>query len=272
VIDTNGDGRITKPWNEPVVGASTGLEDSASGRVGAFDPKLDTRVNVASYGIIVNPVDQSLWGATDEVVVPGQIFRLERGSNPPVTCKAERYMLPRELGYRPRGIDVDRNGVIWTALAGSAQLASFDRRKCKTFGGPGIIDGRQCDEGWTFYKQPGPSLGNTDTGSEFNYYNWVDQFNTLGLGNNIPIATGSASDSLLVFRPDAKEWVVMRVPYPMGFHSRGLDGRIDDPNLGWKGRGVYATYGADSAWHVEGGPKEKGNLVKFQIRPDPLAR
>jgi hypothetical protein len=272
VIDTNGDGRITKPWNEPVAGATTGLEDTATGKVGTFDAKLDTRINVGSYGIIVNPVDQSLWGATDEVVVPGQIFRLERGSNPPLTCKTERYMLPRELGYRPRGIDVDRNGVIWTALAGSAHLASFDRRKCKTFGGPSILDGRQCDEGWTFYKQPGPSLGNTDIGSEFNYYNWVDQFNTLGLGDNVPIANGSGSDSLLVFRPQTKEWVVMRVPYPMGFHSRGVDGRIDDPKGGWKGRGVYATYGADSAWHTEGGPHEKGNLVKFQIRPDPLAR
>jgi hypothetical protein len=88
----------------------------------------------------------------------------------------------------------------------------------------------------------------------------------------VPIANGSGSDSLLVFRPDAKQWVTMRVPYPMGFHSRGVDGRIDNPNGGWKGRGVYATYGADAAWHVEGGPVEKGNLVKFQIRPDPLAK
>ena len=44
-----------------------------------------------------------------------------------------------------------------------------------------------------------------------------------------------------------------------------------DPNGGWKGRGVYATYGADAAWHVEGGPVEPGNLVRFQIRPHPLA-
>ena len=28
---------------------------------------------------------------------------------------------------------------------------------------------------------------------------------------------------------------------------------------------------SDAAWHVEGGPVEPGNLVKFQIRPDPLA-
>ena len=39
---------------------------------------------------------------------------------------------------------------------------------------------------------------------------------------------------------------MLRVPYPMGFHSRGMDGRIDDPNAGWKGRGIYATYGADA--------------------------
>jgi hypothetical protein len=25
-------------------------------------------------------------------------------------------------------------------------------------------------------------------------------------------------------------------------------------------------------WHIEGGPKEKNALVKFQVRPDPLAR
>lgn len=50
----------------------------------------------------------------------------------------------------------------------------------------------------------------------------------------------------LVLKPDTKEWLVLRVPYPQGFHSRGMDGRIDDPNAGWKGRGVYATYGADA--------------------------
>ena len=39
-----------------------------------------------------------------------------------------------------------------------------------------------------------------------------------------------------------------------------------DPNS------LSATYGADAAWHIEGGPVEPGNLVRFQIRPDPLAR
>jgi hypothetical protein len=106
--------------------------------------------------------------------------------------------------------------------------------------------------------------------ADFAYYNWVDQFDTLGLGPNVPIMNGSGSDSLLALVDG--QFVVMRVPYPLGFYSRGLDGRIDDPNGGWKGRGVWADYGTNLPWHLEGGPGSKSALVKFQLRPDPLAR
>ncbi len=36
---------------------------------------------------------------------------------------------------------------------------------------------------------------------------------------------------------------MIRVPYPMGFYTRSLDGRIDDPNGGWKGRGIVVGCG-----------------------------
>ena len=75
----------------------------------------------------------------------------------------------------------------------------------------------------------------TPGSADFHYYSWVDQHNTLGLGENIPIADGSTSDSLLALDPETGEWVILRVPYPMAFYSRGLDGRIDDPDAGWKG-------------------------------------
>ncbi len=260
VLDTNGDGVITQPWNEQPSGG-TGEP--------AFDPSLDTRVVVGAYGVIVSPIDDAVWVASDRY--PGELLRLDRGDLPPETCISELYTVPVDKGYRTRGLDVDRNGVLWTALAGSSHFASFDRTKCSTFGGSASRDGRQCDEGWTFYPMPGPAYAGTNIGADFHYYNWVDQFNTLGLGENVPIANGSNSDSLLALMPDTGDWVVLRVPYPQGFHSRGLDGRIDDPDGGWKGRGIYATYGADAAWHVEGGPVEPGNLVKFQIRPHPLA-
>ena len=58
----------------------------------------------------------------------------------------------------------------------------------------------------------------------------------------------------------------------MGFYHRSLDGRIDDPNAGWKGRGLWANYGSYTPWHSEGGKGTSGKAVKFQLRPDPLAK
>jgi hypothetical protein len=82
----------------------------------------------------------------------------------------------------------------------------------------------------------------------------------------------AGSDSLLALDPQTEEWVVTRVPYPMGFYSRGLDGRIDDRDAGWKGRGVRANYGTNFNWHTEGGKGTTSKMVKFQVRPNPLAR
>jgi hypothetical protein len=106
--------------------------------------------------------------------------------------------------------------------------------------------------------------------TDFHYYNWVDQYNTLGLGEDVPIANGTGSDSLVALLPQSREFVVMRVPYPLGFYTRGLDGRIDDAKAGWKGRGVWASYDSFN-WHNEGGKGTKGAVVRFQIRPSPLA-
>ena len=40
----------------------------------------------------------------------------------------------------------------------------------------------------------------------------------------------------------------MRVPYPIGFSAKWLDGRIDDPNAGWKGRGLWSASGDRTPW------------------------
>ena len=267
VIDTNGDGKISKPWNEP--------------RAEENDPALDTRIAGFGYGIIASPTDDSVW-ITRTGPFPGRLVRLDRGDNPPETCIAEVYeppsienpnVDPMKTGSAPRGIDVDRNGVIWAALSGSSHMASFDRTKCAVTNGPEAT-GQHCPEGWTLYPVPGPQMKGVETpgSADFHYYSWVDQYNTLGLAANIPIADGSTSDSLLALDPETGEWVVLRVPYPMAFYSRGLDGRIDDPDAGWRGRGLWANYGSNYVWHTEGGKGTKSKIVHFQIRPDPLAR
>ena len=68
------------------------------------------------------------------------------------------------------------------------------------------------------------------------------------------------------------KFVTLRVPYPMGYYAKGLDGRIDDPNGGWKGKGIYPPISRRAPFHMEGGKGTTSKLVKFQMRPDPLAR
>ena len=214
-------------------------------------------VSFSLYGVVPSPVDNSVWGVAERF--PGYLVRVDRGNNPPQSCMTEIYKVP-EPGFDPRGVDIDTNGVVWTALAASSHLASFDRRKCKPITGPRKVDGSECPEGWTLYQTTGPKLKGTNVPADFHYYNWVDQHNVLGLGANKPIANGSNSDSLLVLDPQTRQWTTLRVPYPLGFYSRGLDGRIDNPNGGWKGRALYANYGTHFVWHIEGGKGTKGKV------------
>jgi hypothetical protein len=50
------------------------------------------------------------------------------------------------------------------------------------------------------------------------------------------------------------------------------DGRIDNPGTGWKGKGLYSTYALRAPQHIEGGKGTTSEVVKFQLRPDPLAK
>jgi len=203
---------------------------------------------------------------------PGYVVRLNPGANPPETAIAEAYEAPLAAGgFSPRGGDVDRNGVYWTALA-SGHMASFDRRKCKApLNGPKAT-GAHCPEGWTLYPEPLPQLQGLDKNgsAEGSYYTWVDQFDTSGLGANTPINTGNASEGLLALK-DGK-WVVLRVPYPLGFYTKWMDGRIDDPKTGWKGKGLWATVSTRAPFHMETGKGTTSKVVHLQIRPDPLAK
>jgi hypothetical protein len=106
--------------------------------------------------------------------------------------------------------------------------------------------------------------------AEASYYTWVDQFNTFGLGDNVPINTGNASEGLLAWKDN--QWVVLRVPYPLGFFTKWVDGRIDDAGAGWKGRGLWATVSTRAPFHMEGGKGTTSKVMQFQLRPDPLAK
>ncbi len=90
-----------------------------------------------------------------------------------------------------------------------------------------------------------------------------------------PGAPNPSVESLLhAYLPQEKRFVTLRVPYPLGFYARGLDGRIDDEKAGWKGRTLWANYGSFALGHREGGDghtRLPGKAVSVQLRPDPLA-
>lgn len=99
---------------------------------------------------------------------------------------------------------------------------------------------------------------------------WVDQFNVIGLGANEVFCNGTGSDELIGFNPQTHQFTRIRVPYPIPFYQRGLDGRIDDPNAGWKGRGIWVGNNMDPILQVEENDSV-GYVVHVQLRPDPLA-
>ena len=268
VMDTNGDGRI---------GAYTQADEP-------FDPALDRMAAFPrGYAVAFSEADGAAWYVAGVIgpnrgAVPGKILRLTRGDNPPDTCVMEAFEPPfgdglaaGEHGYFMQGLDIDTNGVAWTALAGSVHLASFDIRRCEVRSGQ-TATGQHCREGWTLHPVPGPTFRGSDVRTDFCYYNQVDLRGALGMGPDTPVINGTGSDALIAFDRRTEAFVTLRVPYPLGYYTRGLDARIDDSGAGWKGRGLWAANNNRVVWHTEGGRGMRSVVAKFQLRPDPLAR
>ena len=277
IYDQTGDEQKAQGWTVFVLDTNgNGKRDDYVEIDQPVNPAKDKRINAPFYGVAPSPVENNVvWGSV--LGMPGSLVRLDLGKNPPATALSEIYDVPFNdpkasgQGFAPRGMDVDSNGVVWTTLS-SGQLASFDRRKCKgPLNGPNAT-GKQCPEGWAFYAYPGPNYkGAVDSASaDSAYYNFVDRFDMLGVGKNIPMATGNESEGLLAL-VDGK-FLTFRVAYPMGYYGKGMDGRIDDPKAGWKGKAIYSTFATRAPFHAEGGKGTTSKLVKFQVRPDPLAK
>jgi hypothetical protein len=252
VLDTNGDGKRGE-YNEPNQ---------------PVDPTKDHRINTGFYAVMPNPVDGSIWGTYR--ANPGAVVRINPGSDPAHTAIAEIYNVPAP-GFGVRGGDIDSKGVVWVSLA-SGHIGSFDRSKCKgPLNGPNAT-GNHCPEGWSFYQYPGPGFeGIGENSVESSYYSWVDQHDTFGLGKDVPMSTANLMDGVAALGKDGK-MVSLKLPYPLGFYAKGFDGRIDDPNAGWKGRGLWVSSGDRAPWLQEGGKGMRPMAVHFQLRPDPLAK
>ena len=269
-FDETGDAAASQGWTAFVLDTNgNGKRDAYVEPNAAVDPTKDKRIPGGFYAVMPNPVDGSIWGTVGVFGGRAGVARVAPGDNPPETAIAEIYYVPLPA-FGIRGGDIDSKGVVWASL-GSGHLGSFDRSKCKApLNGP-TATGDHCPEGWSFYQYPGPGFkGIGENSAESSYYTWVDQHNILGLGNDVPMSTANLNDGIAAL-VDGK-MVTLRVPYPLGFYSKGFDGRIDDPNGGWKARGLWVANGDRVPWLIEGGKGTKPLLAHIQLRPDPLAK
>jgi len=248
VLDTSGNGKVDE-WSEPGQPAQAGKDMRIAGS--------------GPYAVMPHPTDGSVWYTLNIFAGTPGFLRFD-----PKTKLSEFYAIPKD-GIGVRGGDIDKNGVVWGS-GSNGTLISFDRRKCKgPLNGP-TATGNHCPEGFASYKYPGPAFEGFENGSaEASYYTWVDHHNTVGLGENVPISTANLNDGFAALKDG--QMIMLRIPYPLSFFAKGLDGRIDDPNAGWKGRGLWSTNGDRTPWLKEGGKGSKPRAVHIQVRPDPLA-
>jgi hypothetical protein len=247
VLDSNGNGKLDEFGDKPEAGK-------------------DTRYNPGSgpYAVMPHPTDGSIWYTSGVFGGRPGFLRFD-----PKTKLSEFYQVPKEaIGLR--GGDIGADGRLWGS--GSAgHLIEFDRSKCRGPLNGANATGNHCPEGFTLHKYPGPGFDGTGNSSaEASYYTWVDHHNAVGLGANVPISTANLQDGFVGFVNG--QMVLMRVPYPMGFYAKGLDARIDDPNAGWKGRGLWSASGDRTPWLNELGKGARPLAVHIQVRPDPLAK
>ncbi len=272
LFDETGDAARSQGWSPFVLDTNgNGKRDGHVEPGGAPDPAKDRRVTFGSgpYAVMPSPMDGSVWYTVGVFGGTPAFVRFTPGSNPVETGLTEVFNVPKP-GFGIRGGDIDKNGVAWASLS-SGHLASFDRRRCRgPLTGPDAT-GDHCPEGWSFHQYPGPGFpGIGENSAESSYYTWVDQHDTFGLGENIPMSTANLMDGLVALKDS--RMISLRVPYPLGFYAKGFDGRIDDPAAGWKGRGLWTTSGDRTPWLMEGGKGSRPRAVHFQIRPDPLAK
>src|SRR5262249_17059665 len=149
IFDETGDAEKSQGWSAYILDTNgNGKRDAYVEPDQPIDPTKDKRITLSLYGVTPS-TDGSVWGST--LGFPGSIVHVIPGTNPPETTLTENYEVPWNnpkapiQGYSPRGMDLDRNGVVWTVI-GSGHLASFDRRKCKgALNGPAAT-GQHCPE------------------------------------------------------------------------------------------------------------------------------
>ena len=257
VLDNNGNGKrdaYTEP-NQPA------------------DPTKDRRLNVQYYGD--SPAfDGSVWGTVQGM--PGALVRFVPGAHPPETALTEYYEVPwNRPNASSAGICAARHGRRQQErrVDGAVERTARQLRSQQVQGPAQRSDGHRtalprrldavsaCPDRTTKARSKTPAP--------------IRRTTTSSIASTCSASARTCRSRPATCRKDcSRSWtarfMMFRVPYPMGFFAKGMDGRIDNPNGGWKGKGIFTTYATRAPFHVEGGKGTTSKLVKFQVRPDPL--
>ena len=199
---------------------------------GKVDPAVDRQIAVSViYSVIPHPTD----GVRHPGPMPGKIIRID----PKTRWRSLRAAVRSAagvVGYTPRGIDVDSNGVIWTRWRAADTSPVSTAASARPLQGPSATSGQHCREGWTLYPVPGPRFKGVrgDVAVDFQVLQLRRPLQHVRSRRQHAVRERHELRFAAGLQPDGT-WLVFRVPYPLGFFSRGMDGRIDDPKAGWKG-------------------------------------
>ena len=268
MLDETGDIEKSQGWTALVLDTNgNGQRDEYTEPGKPQEPGKDMRIGATFYAVMPSPTDGSVWGTLARQ--PGR-DRPHRSDQEPAqvagrtstTCRCRASVRAAATSTSRAASGSRSRAATWAcSTAACARARSTARRR------PAITAPRA---GRSTSIPARASRASARTAPRSSYYSWVDQHNTFGLGDDIPMSTANLMDGLVALNKDGK-MVSIRVPYPLGFYAKGFDGRIDDPNAGWKGRGLWAANGDRTPWLIEGGKGTKPLAAHFQLRPDPLA-
>jgi len=257
ILDTNGNGRrddYVEP-NEPL------------------DPTKDKRINAPFYSVSPAP-DGSVWGSV--LSYPGAIVRLNPGRNPPrprspnitncrSTIAASRSRgFRRADGHRSRRRRMGRARKRTPGEFRSAQSERPAQRPDRDR--PARARGLD-----VLYRAVAATAGREDRRQRRGQLLHVGR-SVRHLWSREKHAHQHRQRIRRSARVEGRQWVILRVPYPLGFYAKWMDGRIDDPKAGWKGRGLWACVSTRAPFHMETGKGTTSKVMHFQLRPDPLAK
>ena len=240
-------------------------------RAAALDPKLDTLVSYSLYAVIPSPVDDSVWGVRERY--PGYLVRAAARQQSAADVQdrdlqgagaglrsarrrhrqqrrrldgAGRQQPPGEL-RRPQVQGPERARARSTAAsAGRLDALSDDRSEAEGHGHPGRLPllqlGGPAQHRWGSARTRRSPPARTPTRCS------CSNPQTRRVDRRCACRIRSAST---------------RAAWTAASTIRTPAGRA---------AALYANYGTHFVWHIEGGKGTKGKVVKFQMRPDPLAR